>query len=359
MSQISGGIIFNTSCNVFSKLIWLLCLASIAVAQGGGGVDQLGTGGGHSIQGRIYFPSGQRVDVRTKVKLESVQFGELTVLADLNGAFSFRSLAPASYTVVVEGGEDYETARESVFIDTEVVTSRNDVRPPPVRRSYQVQIYLQPKRSTTTKPGVINAELAGVAEPARSFYEKGMTFAKAGKTDRAIEQLKQAVAYYPEFVLALNELGVQYLKASSAEKAVDVLQRATRLKPDAFSPRLNYGIALLQNRKFADAEIQLRRALTINSEFATAHLYLGIALVQLSKYDDAEKELLKALELAGTTPHMAQAHYYLGGIYWRKKQYNLAADQLENYLKMSPNAADAEKVRTTIGSLREKSREKS
>ena len=355
MRQILGRTIVDRPQIVFTLMVCLLSLPAVIFAQGGGGVDQLGTGGRHSIKGRVYFPSGQRADVHAKVKLESVQYGELTVLADLNGTFSFRSLAPGSYTVVVEGGEEYETTRESVFIDEEVAGSRTGTRPPPIPRSYQVQIYLQPKRTTTTKPGVINAELAGVAEPARSLYEKAMTLAKAGETDKAIDQLKQAVAHYPEFVLALNELGVQYLKAGSAGKAVDVLERATRLKPDAFNPRLNYGIALLQNRKFADAETNLRRAVMTNGEFATAHMYLGITLIHLSKYDEAEKELVKALELAGASAYMAQAHYYLGGIYWRKKQYKLAAEQLESYLKDAPDAADAEKVRATIISLREKS----
>jgi Tfp pilus assembly protein PilF len=327
----------------------------LAVGQGGGGIEQFGTGGRHSIQGRIYFPSGQRADVRTKVKLESVQFGELSVLADLNGTFSFRSLAPGSYTVVVEGGDEYETTREGVFIDTEGASPRSGVRLPTMSRAYQVQVYLQPKRTATNKPGVVNAELSGVGEPARSLYEKGMAFARAAETEKAIEQLKQAVAHAPDFVLALNELGVQYLKAGSASKAVDVLERAIKAKPEAFSPRLNYGIALLQSKRFAEAETQLRRAVASNMEFATGHLYLGITLIQLSNYDEAENQLLKAIELAGASGNLAQAHYYLGGIYWRKRQYKLAADQLETYLKESPKAADAEKVRATIVSLREKS----
>jgi tetratricopeptide (TPR) repeat protein len=355
MHQIVGRAVVVQSLNIIIQIACGLLLAGVVFSQGGGGIDMLGTGGRHSIQGRIYYPSGQRADARTKIKLESVQYGERTVLADLNGTFSFKSLAPGSYTVVVEGGSEYETSRENVLIDTEASSSRADLQLPSIPRSYQVQVFLQPKRGVSTKPGVVNAELAGVSEPARSFYEKGLTFAKSGETEKAIEQLKQAVAYYPEFVLALNELGVQYLKAGLAGKAVEVLEKAIRLKPDAFSPRLNYGIALLQNRKYAEAETHLRQAVSSNNDFATTHLYLGMTLIHLSKYDEAERELVKAIELAGSSPYLAQAHYYLGGIYWRKKEYKLAADQLETYLKQSPNASDAEKVKATIATLREKS----
>jgi regulator of sirC expression with transglutaminase-like and TPR domain len=51
---------------------------------------------------------------------------------------------------------------------------------------------------------------------------------------------------------------------------------------------------------------------------------------------------------------MSMAHYYLGGIYWGRKDYKRAADELEIYLKMTPKAPDAEKIRGTIKELRGK-----
>ncbi|HKZ01849.1 MAG TPA: tetratricopeptide repeat protein [Pyrinomonadaceae bacterium] len=325
-----------------------------AVAQGSGGVDRLGTGGKHAITGRIYLPSGQRADVRAKVKLVSVQHAELTVLADLNGAFSFRSLAPGSYTVVVEGDDHYETATEPVFIDGALSNPRSGVVLPSIARAYQVQIYLQPKRlAPANKPGVISAELASVPESARKLYEKAMAMAQSGESQQAIEQLKQAVALYPGFVMALNELGVQYLKIAQPARAVEVLSSAVKLRADAFTPRLNYGVALLESKDFRAAEEQLREAIKRNDFSPTAHLYLGITLISLRDYDQAEKELVRAIRLGGT--NIGLAHYYLGGLYWRKKEYKLAADELELFLRQSPNSPEAARVRQTIKELRSKS----
>lgn len=327
---------------------------STSYAQGGGGIDLTGTGGKHSISGRIYFPSGRRVDVRAKVKLASIQHREVTVLADQNGAFSFRSLAPGSYTVVIEGDEEYETASETVFVDGDGSSRRSGIRLPSTPRTYQVQIYLQPKRLTTVKkPGIISAEIAVVPEPARSLYQKAISHAQAGESEKAIEQLKQAISAYPGFALALNELGVQYLKAGQPAKAVELLYSAVKLNPDASTPRLNYGIALLETKRFPEAEAQLREAAKKNDGAATVHLYLGITLVSLRNYEEAEKELRRSIELGGNS--VAPAHYYLGGIYWHKKQYKLAADELETYLRLSPNAANADRVRGTIKDLRSKS----
>src|ERR1051326_3819290 len=95
-------------------LLAVMLFASSAWAQSGGGIDTTGTDGKDIIQGRIIFPSGKRVDVRFKVKLETMNSGELSVLADSNGSFSFRSLGPGSYNVVIDGGKEYEIARENV-----------------------------------------------------------------------------------------------------------------------------------------------------------------------------------------------------------------------------------------------------
>src|SRR5204863_9202267 len=114
------------SVSFLACLVVLLSLSSVR-AQSGGGVDQTGTGGRHTIQGRIYFPSGRRSDSRVKVKLENFNSGELSVLSDPNGSFVFRGLEPGSYTVVVDAGEDYEIAREVVYVDTDGSNARRGI----------------------------------------------------------------------------------------------------------------------------------------------------------------------------------------------------------------------------------------
>ena len=169
---------------------------------------------------------------------------------------------------------------------------------------------------------------------------------------RAIENLKNAVSLYPKFPLALNELGVQYLKLGEAAKAVEPLRSASKLSPEAFTPHLNLGIALLECRQLAEAETELRAALKISST-PTAHMYLGLTLVSARKFDEAQQELETAISTGGE--NLAQAHRYLGGLYWKKSDYRRAIDELESYLRLTPNAPDAEHVRGTIRELRAKS----
>jgi len=330
----------------------LLSAGSTAHAQGGA-VDSGGNGGRHVIRGRIVFPSGQRADLRLKIRLESSGYGELSVLSDSNGNFSFQSLAPGTYTVVIEGGEFYEIARETVYIETASVSTRRAVGILPISRPFTVQVYLRPKAEAgNAKSGVLSAALAAVPKPAATLYLQALESAARNDTDKAIVELKQSLAIFAGFGLALNELGVQYMKKVQLDKAEEALRSAVALLPDAFEPRLNYGIVLLNQSRFADAELQFRETLRKNGSAFTPHMYLGIALINLKNYQEAETELLKAVSLGGA--RVGQAHYYLGGLYWRAKDYKRATLQLERYLELEPKAANAEKVRTTIKSLRSK-----
>jgi tetratricopeptide (TPR) repeat protein len=117
--------------------------------------------------------------------------------------------------------------------------------------------------------------------------------------------------------------------------------------------QLNYGTALTQKKEFAEAEKQLRRALKKLDKSATGHMYLGVALIGLKNIDEAERELQAAARLGGE--QMGAAHKYLGGIYWARRDYKKAADELETYLKLTPKAPDAEQVEGTIKELRGKS----
>ena len=328
----------------FAAVLLLLSLTS-ALAQGvGAGRDLSDAGGQHVLSGRIYFPTQPAGDIRVKVKLESTSAPSLSTSSNADGVFRFSGLNTGYYTVTVDAGDQYEIFREQVNIE------RGNTYSP---RTIQIPVYLRPKGSATgTPPGTTSAALAGVPRPAVELYEKALQSSQKGDAKKAAEQLTKAIEFHPQFALALNELGVQYLKLGQPDKAAEALQSAVKIMPDEFSPRLNYGIALLNQKKFKESEEQLRLALKMNDKAPTAHMYLGIVLMSQQNLDDAEKELLLAVNSKSNEVNMA--HRYLGGVYWGKRDYKRAADELETYLKLVPKAPDAERTRATIKELRSK-----
>jgi len=146
-----------------------LLISASAFSQSGGGVDMTGTGGRHTIQGRIYFPSGRRTDSRLRIKLSSFNAGELTVFSDPNGSFIFKGLEAGNYVVTVEAGDAYESAKENVTIDTDGSNPRRGITLPPVSRIYTVDIALRLKPGESAKTGVINAAWPPCRKP-RAIY---------------------------------------------------------------------------------------------------------------------------------------------------------------------------------------------
>jgi Tfp pilus assembly protein PilF len=314
-------------------------------------METIGTNGRHSIQGRIYYPSGRSADSRPKIRLENMNAGDLTLLADTKGEFVFGGLSPGNYIVVVEAGNEFEIFRERVYIDSEARTRRMSV--PTIPRVYTVTIHLRPKTvNATHKTGVLDASLAAMPAQAKALYERALEAVRKGDSPRAIELLTTAVGQFPNFPQALNELGVQYLRVGKPERAVEVLRAAVALTPNSFTPLLNYGIALLNKKDFQEAATQLRAALRQKESSPTAHMYLGIVLINVHSYEEAEKEMLRAIAVGGQ--NLGLVHYYLGGIYWRKQDYKRAADALEKYLQIEPKAPDAARVAATIRELRSK-----
>lgn len=340
--------------SICAALIFIACAPAAPLAQGGGGVDHTGTGGHHSIQGRIVFPSGRRADVRLKVRLESSGSGDLTVIADANGSFGFRSLRPGYYTIVIDGGEDFESVRESVFIESAGISSRRGPTAPAISRPYTIQVYLRPKSQTSpvAKPGVLNAALAEAPKPAVELYEKAIEAVRDGDNEKAVEHLRAAVAIHPGFALALSEMGVLYMKMRQPEKAAEALRSALKLTPDDYATLLTYGRALFDLQEFSEAERTFRDALRKNATSPSAHFYIGLILLKRRALDEAEASLQNAIKNGGES--MALAHYYLGGIYWGRKEYGRAADELEIYLRLEPEAENAKRVRATIKELRKK-----
>lgn len=334
----------------------LLVLFSFSLAKAQPGVGSTrdiagGTGGSNAIKGRVISPSGRALATRVRVQLENSERGTLSTVTEDDGSFTFGGLLAGSYTIVVDAGKEYEVTREQFYIDR----GNNG-------RSFTVPVYLKLKGSGGGgAASASNPAMAGVPKAAQDLYAKALESSGKGDSKKAIEQLNEAIAIHPGFAMALNELGIQYLKSGQPDKAAESLQKSVKLAPTEFSPRLNYGIALLNKKSFAEAETELRAALKINNNVPTAHMYLGVALLNLSRdektkqYDMARyAEAQKELEMAAASgkAEVAMAHKYLGGIYMGNKDYKRAADELELYLKLTPKAPDAEKLKSTIKDLR-------
>ena len=305
------------------------------------GATETGLGGGNAITGMILVSSGQRLQRRIPVRLETMTKGSRVAMTDDNGTFAFRGLPNGQYSVVIDKEKEYQPYQAAV-----------DIRqfPGSPAQIYNLSIRLELKADENNKPGVLNAELAKVPPRAVALYKKALEKSEAGKNGEAVELLKSAITEYPQFGLALTELGVQYQRLDQLDKAEESLKSALEITPDAFTPLVNYGIVLVRLKRYGEAETELRLALKQKDQSAVAHFYLGRALAYSGKFDEAKKELDVSITLGGDD--MKEAHRYLAGVYSALGDKQRAATELETYLRLAPKSADAAQIRELIRKLR-------
>jgi Flp pilus assembly protein TadD len=319
------------SCTIFAQLS---SLPSEAV--------DTGLGGTNAIVGTVLRPSGQRMGTQIKIRLMTMTRGDRITMTDEYGSFSFRSLPPGNYTIVIDKENEYEP----LTYPLDIFQSRTP-------QVYNINLRLTLKGIPRIKPGVVDSELANVPKPALNFYDKAKELSRKGDYKAAIEQLQLAIAEYPNFMLAFNELGVQYLRLNKLEKADESFRSALKINPDAFPPMMNRGIVLVQLKKFDEAEKVIRSSLKIKEDSPVAHYFLGQALANLGRFDEAENELLLAIKSGGE--QMKEAHRFLAIIYSAKGNKKRAANELETYLRLFPKTPDAEQLRKAIEQLKNSS----
>jgi Flp pilus assembly protein TadD len=301
----------------------------------GEGMDS-GLGGNNTIAGSVYTPAG-RISTRITIRLTTMTRGDRVSTTDDRGNFVFRGVPSGSYTIVIDKEKDFEPYTQTV----DVIQLRGS---PP--QQYTLNIRLTPKVNTQSKPGVIDAALAGLPERGKTLFSKAQELEKTGDHSGAVDQLLLLTAEFPSFMPGFNELGSEYLRLSEFEKADTALQSAIKLDANAFAPQLNRGIALVSLKRYADAEPVLRTARKINEQSGPVRYFLGTALANLGKFDEAEKELVAALSMGGK--EMAEAHRILAIIYSSRGDKKRAAAELEIYLQVNPTASDAEQLRKVL-----------
>ena len=334
-------LIHSNRCVLPALLIFFCALsATKAVGQLVNGTNT-GLGGQSRITGMVLTPDGQRIAGHIAVKLLTETRGERVAFTDESGNFSFTGLVSGQYTIIIEKEQQFEnyaypfTIRQRAGFPAE---------------SLQVNIRLTYKKGLVPKPGLVNAEFAGVPKAALDLYNAGVELGKKGDRQGAIEQLQKAIGEYSKFVAAYNEMGVQYLGLGDFLHATEAFQSALKIDSTAFGPMMNFGMTLFMMKRYRDADPVLRAAVAMKSDQAAPHYFLGQNTANLGKFDEAEKELQLALKLGG--PEVAEAYRLLAIIHFSKGKKKEAADDLEQYLKVNPTAQDADNLKETIKKFR-------
>ena len=177
---------------------------------------------------------------------------------------------------------------------------------------------------------------------------KGTVAYTAGDYESSLARYEEAVRQNPQDAESLSNLGQVLVRMQRTAEAIPYFERAASLNPNRWAYRFNLARALSLLQRWDEAIAAYRQAQTLfPDDYATT---FNLALTMHKKGDDAGAvaEYKKAI---GLNPGDASFRMALAISYEALQQKSEAAGQYVEYLRLSPLAADADKVRAKIAQL--------
>ncbi len=319
---------------------WLFALIILTLLSSGIQITgkEFQRGGSFVIFGRVNLPNGQPAKTRIKVFIESTNGLKRDTLSDDHGAYEFRGISGGRYRIYATNPDEPEQFVDPIEADTNRAYSNRlqiDV-------NLRLPLHREPK---SANPGIVSAsEVAqDIPRPARKAYEQGVKLQNDNQGEKALIQFNQAIGLYPEYFQAMTDRANLLMQQNKLAEAEADFEGALRIN-GKYPPALRgLGYCQIQQKQFEAAVSNLERAFVLEPKVPLTLLLLGYANLSLGRYEPAKQCLEEALKLGPDTA--ARAHVYLSEIFAHEKKFKEAADEIRKYLKLKPQAQDAQQLK--------------
>jgi len=139
---------------------------------------------------------------------------------------------------------------------------------------------------------------------ARLRLELASGYFEEGKTEVALDEVKQAMAIDPSFAEAYDLRGLILMRLNDNAAAEENFRRAISLSPRDANPHHNLGWLLCQQGRYNDAQQSFDAAMAVPIYNGRARTLMaqGICQARAGQIADAEKSLAKSYELDPGNP---------------------------------------------------------
>lgn len=155
---------------------------------------------------------------------------------------------------------------------------------------------------------------------ARIRLELASNYYAEGKTEVALDELKQAIAADPSYPDLYNLRGMIYMRLGDNRQAEDSFRRTLALNPRDPDAAHNYGWLLCQTQRYPEATraFQQALALPLYADRAKTHMALGVCQARSGLLPEAEANLTRAYELDPGNPITG---YSLARLLYQRGEY--------------------------------------
>ena len=143
---------------------------------------------------------------------------------------------------------------------------------------------------------------------------RGMTLYREGKFAEAANVLKTEVDKAPNDGTKLTYLGLSRAKAGNANAAIEPLNKAIGLNAKNAEAHYGLGFARMKLDQTEAAITSLKKAVELAANHAYAHYYLGMSYQKTGKKTFAIEHLRRFVELAPDAPEAPAVRSFLSRI---------------------------------------------
>jgi Tfp pilus assembly protein PilF len=295
---------------------------------------------GNTIKGKIRSVSGQPV-VNAQIELQTGNGAMVTQTVTNNeGDYAFYGLVGGSFVLIIND-PDHQPVSERVEL-TRTAANRPG-------ETVRVDITLAPKSKPKASPAGVVFNQDAPAE-ALAAYRRGVKLIAERKSAEGVAALSEAIKLFPNYFDAHFALALEQFRLGHYDDAIKELELARAINPKDGRLYHTFGLVLFEQKKYAIAAAVFEAAAQMNPTNAEAHLMRGAALIETNQLREAEDELKRASRISSNK--LAMVHLHLARVYERRGDRSRAADELEQYLKMSPGDKKAVDIRAAIKTLR-------
>jgi tetratricopeptide (TPR) repeat protein len=261
-----------------------------------------------------------------------------------DGRFEFRRLIAGTYTLSVFVPNKGEI-RRTVEVGPGTAGDKGFV---------EVTVALEESafvRAPAVKAHMVSARELAIPEKAKRLYQDAQRRLNKRDAAGAAAKLEEAVKVSPEFAVAWNTLGTIYYQTRQYEKAEKAFRASLEADANAYEPLVNLGGVLLSlDRPDEALPYNLNSVITRPGD-ALANSQLGMNYFALGHVDLARKYLREAKRIDAA--HFSHPQLLLAEIHLRAGDKASAADELEEFVRLHPDAPDAAAYREAIKKLRQ------
>ncbi len=201
-------------------------------------------------------------------------------------------------------------------------------------------------------PGTtVSATNLQAPKDAKKALERAQKAVQKNKLEEAEKDLRSAVEIYPKYAGAWLALGQVYQRQNRKDDARLAFAKASEADASYVNPYVELARIAAQEQNWQQVADITERALTLDPlDFPDAYVMNSLANFNLKKLDVAEKSARKAQRL-DSYHRFPQPYLILASISQQKQDFAGEAQQLRNFLKYAPQAANAGRVRSRLEEL--------